>query len=167
MQFLDAFGVKPWLLLAQIVNFLILLFVLKKFAYKPILNIFHERKSKIEESMKKAEEIEKRLQKAHQEAEGILRQAQTESTQIIAQAKLQAEAEGKRIMGETQAKAQQIVQVLEEKKKGEKQEIMQELKGDLTKLVVQVSTKFLASKASAEDDEKILSEVVKEIPSFK
>ena len=60
MDILSQFGVKPILLAAQVVNFLILLFILKKFLYGPILKVLSERRKKIEDSLKNVEEIEKR-----------------------------------------------------------------------------------------------------------
>ena len=74
MEILNQFGINPILLLAQVVNFLILLFILKRFLYKPILRVLEERKRKIEESLKNSEEIEKRLNEiTEKEAEVILR----------------------------------------------------------------------------------------------
>lgn len=61
MEIFNQFGINPILLLAQIVNFIVLLFILKKFMFKPILKVLGERRQKIEESLKNAEEIEKRL----------------------------------------------------------------------------------------------------------
>jgi len=52
MEILKEFGIQPTLLLAQIVNFLIILFVLKKFFYKPIIKVLDARKKRIEVSLK-------------------------------------------------------------------------------------------------------------------
>src|SRR3989344_2266081 len=97
MDFLNDFGVKPVLLAAQAVNFFILLFILKKFLYKPILGMLETRKQKIAESLKNAESIEKKLQaigeereealkKAGKEAEEIIRDATEAANQIISEA---------------------------------------------------------------------------------
>ncbi len=61
MDILNEFGIKPILLAAQVVNFLILLYILKRFLYKPILKVLNERKNKIADSLKNAEEIERKL----------------------------------------------------------------------------------------------------------
>ena len=79
MEKFAQFGVEPILLGAQIVNFLLLLYLLKRFLYKPVLGIIKKREDKIrlgleaaakgEELFKKAaEEEKKRLQKASEEA---------------------------------------------------------------------------------------------------
>ena len=67
MDILENFGVEPVLLLAQIVNFAILLFILKRFLYKPILKVLEERKNKIETSMKQSEQIQKEFEEMNDE----------------------------------------------------------------------------------------------------
>jgi len=72
MEIFNQFGINPLLLLAQVVNFAVLLFILKRFLYKPILKVLEERKKRIEESLKNAEEIEKRLVETAELEEEIL-----------------------------------------------------------------------------------------------
>ena len=55
MEILENFGVNPVLLAAQIVNFIIVLFILKKFLYKPILDLLKKRQFTIKEGLKQAE----------------------------------------------------------------------------------------------------------------
>ncbi len=109
MDILSQFGVNPLLLAAQVVNFLILLFVLKKFLYGPILKVLEKRKLTIEQSLKHAEEIEqklvaiseeeeKRLIKASQEGEKIIKQASESSVAIIDESRKKAEAVYQKIL---------------------------------------------------------------------
>ena len=72
MEFLKEFGIQPTLLIAQIVNFLIILFILKKFFYKPIIKLLDDRKKKIEESLKNAELIEERLKQTEEKSAQII-----------------------------------------------------------------------------------------------
>jgi len=60
METLSSLGIDLKILLAQLVNFGILIFLLSKFLYKPVLKMLDQRKKKIAESIKKAEEIEKK-----------------------------------------------------------------------------------------------------------
>lgn len=86
MDILKQFGVNPILLAAQIVNFFILLFILKKFLYKPILKVLEVRKNKIEESLKNAEEIEKRLAEISEREEEAILKAAREGEKMIKEA---------------------------------------------------------------------------------
>ena len=63
MEIIRNFGIQPVLLLAQIVNFLIILYLLQKFFYKPIVKLLEQRKKRIEESLKNADLIEEKLKK--------------------------------------------------------------------------------------------------------
>ncbi len=83
MNFLADFGVKPILLLAQTVNFLLLLFILKRFLYKPLLRVLETRREKIAASLKTAEEIEQRLQQVSLEREMSLKKAAKEAEEIV------------------------------------------------------------------------------------
>ncbi len=87
MQLFYNFGFEPILFLGQIVNFLIIFWVMKKFLYKPFLKMLDERKHKISEGLKNAEEAEKRLQEVLVKEEQILQKAQEEAKMLLQEAK--------------------------------------------------------------------------------
>jgi len=91
MEIVQQFGIQPVLLVAQIINFIILFVLLKKFAYKPILSMLDKRKQTIEEGLKKAEEGRLALEKAIQEEKRILSLANSDAKKIITEAKIQAD----------------------------------------------------------------------------
>ena len=91
MEILKNFGIQPILLLAQIVNFTIILFVLKKFFYRPITKVLEDRKKRIEESLKNADEIEARLKKTEGKTAQILEEARAQAQNIIATTNSEAE----------------------------------------------------------------------------
>lgn len=116
------FGIDWKLLLAQAVNFFILLFILQRFAYKPILGILRKRKQEIEKGLaytKKAEvelnEIDRikaeTINKAHADALGIVSQAEDAGKKRKAEMMLDANkkvagviSDAKRLIGEERAK---------------------------------------------------------------
>lgn len=106
MEILNQFGVNPILLAAQVVNFLILLFILKRFLYKPLLKVLDQRKQKIEESLKNAEEIERRLQETNEEIEKTLARALQEGQKIIDESK----KTGIQIMEDSKQTAAEIIE---------------------------------------------------------
>lgn len=89
MEIVREFGINPGLLLAQIMNFLIVLFVLKKFLYKPLLETLKKRQQTIKEGLEQAEEAKIALEKANQKEEEILRKAQTQAKSLLEEAKQQ------------------------------------------------------------------------------
>lgn len=87
MEVLENFGFDPVMLVAQIINFLIILFLLKRFLYKPIFKIIKERQEKIEEGIKQAEKARKTLDEAIEKETKILSLAKSEAQKIIDDAK--------------------------------------------------------------------------------
>lgn len=90
MEILENFGVQGNLLLAQIVNFLIIFFVLRKFFYKPIASALEERKKTIAESLENAEKVQKSLEDTEIKTTALLKDARQESQTILAEAKKEA-----------------------------------------------------------------------------
>lgn len=87
MEILNQFGINPILLAAQVVNFLILLFILKKFLYRPILKILEKRKELVVKTLKNAEESEKIYREASEKADQIIANAAEESKKILDETK--------------------------------------------------------------------------------
>lgn len=91
MEILQNFGVNPILLGAQIVNFLLIFFLLKKFLYKPLLQTMQERKKRIADGLKYTTEAEERLAKIKEEEAKILKTAQTQAQKMLTETKEQTQ----------------------------------------------------------------------------
>src|SRR3989338_6728445 len=87
MEFISNFGLDPILLVAQIVNFLVVLFILRKFLYKPILKTLEKRKNLIKDGLDKAQEATIRLEKIEEKERRVLSTAQKQAQQMLDEAK--------------------------------------------------------------------------------
>jgi len=87
----DALGIEWPLLIAQIVNFGILIILLRMFLYQPVLKMLNARKERIAQSMKDAERVSAAAREAEQEKAKVLEQARREAQEIRAQATRDAE----------------------------------------------------------------------------
>ncbi len=156
-QIFKDFGVQPILLAAQVVNFLILMFLLKRFLYKPILNVLETRKSKIAQSLKDADEIEKRLQKISSEQEKRINEAMNEARKIIEDANKSSED----IVKDAQLKAsQEATKIIEKAKielRSERDQLKTEIRNEVGDLVA-LSLKRFFSKDLSDKDKKDLVE---------
>ena len=125
MNIFQNFGVNPILLLAQIVNFLIILYVLKRFMYKPVLKILKNREDEIkkgiedaqiaEEKLVEALEKEKQiLTRAQERADKILTDAKSEATETKNSAQEKAKAETERLLAQTREQIIQETSIAEE-----------------------------------------------------
>lgn len=160
MDILKEFGVDPLLLAAQVVNFSILLFLLKRFLYGPILKVLDTRKRKIEESLKNAEEIELRLTKVNEDIEKMMAKTIKDEEKIIAEAKEAASrliAEQREMSDELLNKARiQATQIVSD----ERVKLEAELKNNFASLVAVSLEKVLGKKVTT-DQRKVLEEAIK------
>ena len=165
MEVLDNFGVKPVLVLAQIVNFVILLFLLKKFAYKPILKVLDERKYKIETSLKQAEEIEIKLAETEKNQKEIIGNAERESTKIIEEAKNAAKKLQEDTLVGTNKKIEETKQKKKEASKVESEKMGSEVKTDMARLVAEMTKKIIGKTLSNKDTENLVKKSLEELKS--
>lgn len=125
MEILNDFGFDPILLGAQIINFLIIFFVLRKFFYKPILEMLQKRQQTIEVGIKQAEEAAKLLERTTEKEKVILKTAQAEAKKLLDEAKQQRMDVLKQTEQETKKQAEIILkeakaQIVYESKEAEK-----------------------------------------------
>ncbi len=128
--------------------FLLLLFILRKFAWKPIVEALKAREESIEKALNEAkiarEEIaglkaenERIMKEARAEREKMLKEAREKGEQLIREAKQTAENERKKLLAEAH---QQV--------KAEKDKAFQDLKKDITNLVIETAEKILRQELS-------------------
>lgn len=101
-------GISGGLLLAQIVNFLIVMFILRALLYQPVLNMMEQRKARIADSLKDAERAGAAAQEAEQEKAAILEEARREAQEVRAQATRDAERIGQEVRSRAEEEAQEI-----------------------------------------------------------
>lgn len=89
MEIIQNFGIEPVLLVAQIINFLIILYVLKRFLYKPILSVLKNRQDEITLGLKQAEEARLLLEKTAEKEKAVLKNAQAQARILLDEAKQQ------------------------------------------------------------------------------
>lgn len=143
MEILHNFGIEPTLLLAQIVNFLIILFLLKKFFFGPIVNALEDRKNKIAESLKNVDLIEERLQKTEVDSAKIIEDARRDAQSLLSDAKEQAQT----VTDNASLEAKKIIEdanvAIKEQMISEKERIQKEVQAETMTLVTGVVKKVL------------------------
>src|SRR5438445_10360027 len=86
----ETFGWNPWLFLSQVISFVIVALLLRRFAYKPILAVLEERRRRIEEGQLNAEKIKKELAEAEKRYQEILAKADADAQNMIDEARKSA-----------------------------------------------------------------------------
>jgi len=164
-ELITHFGIDWKLLLAQAVNFLILLVVLKKFAYGPILKILRKRREEIAKGLKFTQEAKERLEKIGEEREVVLKESRIEALQIVSNAERTAKTRQEEIVKEAARKSEAVVleakrAIVEEKAKMGEQ-VYKETRG----LVRTALARVLGKMPSDDRDDVLVSEALKELKS--
>ena len=89
MELIQEFGINPVLLTAQIVNFLIIAYVLKRYLYAPILDLLKKREQTIQKGQDDAAQAAKLLAKTEEKEKEVLKKARDEAKALIEAAKVQ------------------------------------------------------------------------------
>lgn len=148
----------------QTLLFLVLLFLLKKYAWKPILNAVNEREKSIEDALNKAEEAKKEMAELVSANEDLLKEARVERDEILKEARSLKD----KIIAEAKAKAnedaERIVASARESIQHEKMAAVTELKNQVAVLSIEIAEKILKQELSSEAKQSsMISSVVNEI----
>lgn len=163
MEILNQFGINPILLLAQIVNFLVLLLILKRFLYRPILKVLAERRQKIEESLKNAEEIEKRLLATEEERDKVLAKASNEAQRLMDETKKELEAFKEELKQSAQIQAEQIIKKGEEAARARSIQMEQEVMAKVAEVVAAGIEKVTGKVLNKKDQKDLIDRSIKNI----
>ncbi len=163
MDILKNFGVNPVLLAAQIINFLIVFFILKKFLYKPVLSVLKKRQTTIENGLKQAEEARIKLEKVVIEEKNILRQAQMQSKKIIEDAKQESIEITKQMNDNAKKQTEKMLKDAKDQIIRESHETEKRLAVQTSKLAVSFLQKALSDFFSTKEQKEVVSNALKKI----
>lgn len=150
-------------LIAQILNFLVLVFVLAKFVYKPVLGIMEERKNKIASDLETAEKAKNDAEAVKAEYAAKLAYARQEAQAIIENARKTAQAAHDKIMADTKVEQEQYVAAQKEIIATEKKKAMDEVRAQVISLSMIAAGKIVEQKLNSEEDKKMASKIVDSI----
>ena len=163
MELLDNLGVDGWKLIAQLINFGIVLFVLWRFAYKPVLEMLETRRQKIAKSMDEAEQIKAELAETQEERDKVMAEANQKAEKLIADAKEATKQVGKAEGERAVKQAEEIIRKAREATKADRERMMAELKAEIGRLVVETTAKVSGKVLTAEDQQRLIDETNKEL----
>ncbi len=149
--------------ITQIIGFLIALWVLKKFAWKPLLRVLEERKERIKSEFDKIED-------ERQKAQTLLQQYQEKLKEIEAEARAriqEAVNEGRKIAGEikqqAQAEAKEVLTKAQAEIGREIAKAKVQLKNDLVSMTISATEKIIGEKLDEKKDRKLIADFIEEL----
>ena len=159
-------AVTPGLYIWTIITFLLLFYVLAKFAWKPLLGMLEERENLIKTSLNNAETARKELEKINLESEAIITKARTDAQSILSDGKAAAE----KIKDDTVAKAKEEANKIKEEAKlqfkAEKDKAISDIKKEVVDLSISVAEKLINKNISEQDNSSLIEESLKEIKQY-
>jgi len=161
----ETFGWNWQLFLSQVISFSIVAFLLRRFAYKPILGVLEERRRRIEEGLLNAEKIKQELAEAERRYAEILAKANEQAQKMIDDARESSAHIAERKQQEAIVAAEQIMAKAREASAIEHERTMMELKRELGRLVVNTTAKVTGKVLTPEDQRRLQDEASRQITS--
>jgi len=158
MQFFQAFGVDWKSLIAQFVNFAILMFILYKLAYKPLLKFMKDRTEAIARGVENAKQAKELLSNTKSEEEKILLAARKEAAAIVESARAAAEKQAAGIIAQAKNEVIRVVADGKEALAIERSNMLSQVKKDVINMVVASTEKILQGVVNEEVDQAWLKQ---------
>lgn len=159
----ETFGWNPRLFFSQVVSFVIVALLLRRFAYKPILAVLEERRKQIEQAQLNAGKVQQQLAEAEQRYAEILAKANEQAQKMIDEARKSAGHLADRKEQEAIAAAEQILAKAREASQLEHERTMAQLKRELGRLVVDTTAKVTGKVLTPEDQRRLQDEAARQI----
>lgn len=155
--------VNPGLMIWTVITFIILLIVLKKVAWKPILTALDRREQDIRDSLEKAEKASENAQKVLEENKATLAKAEEESKKIIEQSRAYAENLKDQLLKQSKEQARKIIEDSGQEIKRQKDAAFEELKQQIAEIAISAAEKIIKETVDAEKNKKIVSKYLDEV----
>jgi F-type H+-transporting ATPase subunit b len=155
--------VDPGLFIWTIVVFLVLLTLLAKFAWKPLLQALETRQNTITKALDDAQKAKVELERLNQESEAIIRKARGEADAIITSSRADAERLKVELRDKAKAEADGIVKNAERQIQLETARALQQIRHEAADLGVAIASKLIQRNITKEDNEKLIDEALKQL----
>lgn len=149
-------GIDWKLFLAQLINFVIVLFILWKWAFTPLTKKLSERTARIDKSLKEADEINKLHAAAEADRSEAIRVARVEASAIISAAEKSANQAKDEIVAEAHKHVKQIVEESKRALASQQTEMMNQVRSDAALLIIAATEKILGEKLNPKTDKALI-----------
>ncbi len=161
MEALANLGVDWKLFLAQVVNFVVLLFILRRYAYRPMLEFLEKRSSRIEQGLKDAEAAQAKLREMEEKEKEVLSAARHEAKGILTAAEETAKKHGETIVAKTEAEVKRMLAEAEKKIAEEKEKLLAEAKQEIAETVMLAVEKVVREKVDTTKDKELIETAIR------
>ena len=162
-EILHTFGVNWAAFFAQVITFGIVFYILKTYAFQPIINVLEERRTRISEGQANAEKIKRQLAESEARYREILDQANGQAQKLINEARSSSDALAQRRSQEAVAESERIVARAREATELEHDRVLNEVKRELGRLVIETTAKVTGKILTPEDQQRLSAETASQV----
>ncbi|MBP1683489.1 MAG: atpF [Ignavibacteriaceae bacterium] len=155
--------VNPGLMIWTVITFIILVLILKKVAWKPILTALDKRESDIKESLAQAEKAKDEAKKILEENQANLAKAEEESKKIIEQSRAYAESLKEQLIKDSKDQAKKIVDEASSEIQRKKDAAFEELKGQIAEIAVNAAEKIIRESLDAQKSKQVIDKYLNDV----
>lgn len=166
MEILNNFGFEPIFFTAQIINFLILFFIFKRFLYKPILKVLKDRAKDITKGIEDAENAKKALEEAEAQKDRIIAQAALEAEKIIKETRTNAQDIREEILNKSRQEAEKIIEEARDTAALELAAVKDQARDISLELTKKILDRVLAEFFTKDEKERIFARNVKRLNRY-
>lgn len=153
----------PGLFIWTILTFLVLVGLLARFAWRPLLEALERRQAMITKSLDEAQRARQELERLQRESAEMMRQARVEAEGIVSRSRSDAEALREELKQKSRAEAAAIVKNAEKQIQIETARAIQQIRNETIDLSVAIASKILRRQVSKEDHEGLIEETLKQV----
>jgi F-type H+-transporting ATPase subunit b len=157
-------NIEPGLLIWTIITFILLVFVLRKVAWNPLLSALEQRESAIRESLEESQRARPEAQALLEQNQRQLAEANRESARIIEQGREEAERVKASIIDQSRQEGQRMVEDARRQIGQERQAAIQDLKSTAADLALQATQRLLSTSVTSEDHRRLVTEFLDRFP---
>jgi F-type H+-transporting ATPase subunit b len=153
----------PGLFIWTILTFLVLVALLGKFAWRPLLQALESRQESIRKSLDDAQKAKQELERLHVESAEIIRQSRVEADAIVTRSRGDAERLREEMKQKARAEADAIVKNAERQIQLETGRAIQQIRREAVDLSVMIASKLIQRNLTKEDNERLIEEALKQV----
>lgn len=165
MEFFNAFGVDLPKLAFQIVNFLLLLYLLNRFAFRRVMGLLAERERRIAKGLEDADAAGRDRELARAEREAALDEARAEAQAMIARATKIAEDSRAEIVAQARREAEKATEQARQAITAEKDRALLELRSQVADLALEAAAKLVRRQMDEPTQRQLVQEFLAELPA--
>jgi len=153
----------PGLAIWTIVTFLVLLWLLAKFAWRPILRVLEARQETIRKSLDDAQQARRDLEEVNRQSARILKDAHAQAESILNKSRAEADQFREEMKQKARADAETIIRETRGQIETETARALRQIRGEVVDLSVAIASKLIQRNFTKEDNSQLIEETLKQI----